>query len=179
MNARLLKKHRASRAAIAARAPHAQQAGHTLVELVVVTTLMALLTVLIAQAWRPLGHSTANLREEAIGLTELRLGLAYLRQDLGAAKRLNETDRDVLLVEREPHTLARYGLGEPRTDLGVRYELQEDTLIREDRYTGEKFAVARGLSGFRVQPQGNGGARIVLSAKAGSEEKSLEVVWAR
>jgi hypothetical protein len=155
------------------------QAGHTLVELVVVTTLMALLTALIAQAWKPIGHSTANLRREAVGLTELRLGLAYLREDLGAATRLTETDRDVLHIEREPHTLSRYGLGEPGTDLGVNYSFVEGTLIREDRYTGESFAVARELSGFKVEAQANGGARIVLSAKAGAEEKSLEVVWTR
>jgi type II secretory pathway component PulJ len=155
------------------------KSGHTLVELVVVTTLMALLTAMIAQAWRPIGHATANLREEAIGLTELRVGLAYLREDLGAAKRLSETDRDVLHIEREPHCLNRYGLGEPRTDLGVNYSYSEGTLLREDRYTGESFAVARGLSGFTVETRANGGARVVLSAKAGAEEKSLEVIWTR
>jgi type II secretory pathway pseudopilin PulG len=154
-------------------------AGHTLVELVVVTTLMALLTALIAQAWKPIGHSTANLREEAVGLTELRLSLAYLRGDLGAAKRLSEPVRDVLHIEREPYALSRYGMGEPSADLGVNYSYSEGTLLREDRYTGESFAVARGLSGFTVETQANGGARIVLSVKAGAEEKKLEVVWTR
>jgi len=176
MNTRHL---RALQSAASQASSRGATAGHTLVELVVVTTLMALLTVLIAQAWKPIGHATANLREEAVGLTELRLGLAYLREDLGAAKRLSETDRDVLHIEREPHALSRYGLGEPRTDLGVNYSYAEGTLLREDRYTGESFAVARGLSGFKVEPRANGGARIVLSTKAGTEEKSLEVVWTR
>ena len=52
-------------------------------------------------------------------------------------------------------------------------------LLREDRYTGESFAVARGLSGFTVESQANGGARLVISAKAGAEEKSIEVFWTR
>ena len=128
-----------------------RQSGHTLVELIVVTTLMAMITVLIAQAWRPIGHSTAELRQEATGLVELRIALAYLRQDLGGAERVRRIEGGALQVEREPEALARYGLGTPRRDPGVEYALADGALVRKDRHTGESFAVAQ-LSGMEVVP---------------------------
>lgn len=157
----------------------ANESGHTLVELVVVTTIMALLTVLITQAWRPIAHHTANLRAEATGLTELRVGLAFLRQDLGAARRVSVVNRTGLHIEREVDVLSLVGLGRPTKDQGVDYALDGEVLMREDHYTGERFAVARGISGFDVESQAHGGARMLLQTKAGKQIKSIEVLWSR
>lgn len=160
------------------RADGSGQSGHTLVELIVVTTLMALITMLIAQAWRPIGHSTAELREEATGLTELRVGLAYLRQDLGGALRVQSLDGEVLHIKREPASLRRFGLGQPDADPGVEYRLEQGSLQRTDRHTGESFAVARQLSGFEITPSRNG-VRLLLSSRYGKQERALEVQWSR
>lgn len=175
---RLRRLQRAARTR-AGRAGRAGAAGHTLVEMVVVTTMMGLLTAFITQAWRPIAHQTADLREEATGLAELRVGLAFLRQDLGAARRVSSVDRGRLHIEREIDVLNLLGLGRPNADQGVDYSLDGEVLMREDHYTGERFAVARGFAGFTVEPRAHGAARIVLVAKAGSEDKSIEVLWTR
>ncbi|MBC8405386.1 MAG: prepilin-type N-terminal cleavage/methylation domain-containing protein [Planctomycetes bacterium] len=58
--------------------------GHTLVELMVVTTLMTMLTFMIAQVWRPIAVSTTTLRERAVASTEVGLAADFCARILAA-----------------------------------------------------------------------------------------------
>lgn len=153
--------------------------GHTLVELVVVTVLMALLTVLIAQAWRPIGQSTAALRAEAAGMTELRLALAFLRQDFGATEHASAVPGGGLELRRELAALERFGRGTLARDPGVLYRLEDDQLLRIDRLNNERFSVAREIRGLRVENMPGGGVRVQLQAGRDPEVREIEVVWTR
>lgn len=159
--------------------PRRKQSGHTLVELLVVTTLMSLLTTLIAQAWRPIGKSTAELRATAVGLSEMRLALDFLRQDLGCAQRVMRAEGAEVRIEREGTALARFGRGVPERDPGVTYALRAGQLLRTDLYTNETFAVARDIRHFQFKALSNGAASLELKVQDGDGERSLELIWSR
>jgi prepilin-type N-terminal cleavage/methylation domain-containing protein len=158
------------------------QAGHTLIELLVVTTLMGLLTMLVAQVWKPLSKSTRDLRERASVSTELRLATEFLRRDLGGAGKVGAEDLkpDVLQIEREYEVAnVLQPLAPGQADPGVQYQLKQDRLVRLDQLTGQEFVVGQGLTEFLVEANADGDTQIVLSAGRAPHQRKLTLVWVR
>jgi len=157
-----------------------RESGHTLIELLVVTTLMSLVTSLIAQVWRPLSHSTYEMRAQTVGLAEQRLALEFLRQDLGIAKQVLIETPQQLLIHREAESLRRIKqLRSDESDPGVRYRFSAGVLMREDLHTGEQFAVTYELHGFEAKQDTLGRTHIELVSSISPEPQSLELVWSR
>lgn len=171
---RMLARGRASRASRASGA----QAGFSLVEILVVTTLMALLTALIAAAWRPIGQASARLRDEASGLTELRLAVEALRFDLGAAEALEPNGDHGLRIRRERFGRLPGGRLLARQDgAETEYRLVDGDLLRRDAESDTTYAVAHGLNRFESRRDGDGLIRIRLAVLDGSAEQEIELVW--
>jgi type II secretory pathway component PulJ len=167
---------------IALRQRCRKNAGHTLVELLVVTTLMGLLTMLVAQVWKPLSKGTRDLRARASISTELRLATEFLRRDLGGAALVqsDESKTGVLQIERE-YAVANLlrPLAPGQVDPGIRYLLNDDRLVRRDQLTGEEFVVSSGLTEFLVEATAAGDTEIILQAGAKPNQHQLTLVWIR
>lgn len=160
--------------------PVRTDSGHTLIELLVVTTLMALVTALIAQVWRPLSQSTYQMRAQAVGLAEQRLAMEFLRQDLGIATRAQAESSSKLLIQREGPALNRTKqLRSGESDPGVRYSFVDGILIRDDVHTGESFAVAYELDNFLTETDSLGRTHIRLLSQTEVAPHSLELIWSR
>ncbi len=153
------------------------RAGHTLVEMIVVTTLLALVTMLAAKAWAPLGKGTFGMRDRVVASTELRVAMEFLRRDLGAAKKVVWTSDGTLLIERETAAATLAGYPPPRKDPGIHYRLKDDLLLRRETISVGEIVVARSLSDFDLSRHKKGGLLIRLAAGKGEDAKDLSLVY--
>lgn len=152
------------------------RSGHTLVEMVVVGTILALVATFSARAWGPIGGSIVGLRDRAVGAAELRVAVAWLLSDLGAADRVEKHD-DVLRIRREAaavRTLVGAGGDEDR---GLEYSVRDGLLRRKDRLTGEEFVVARAVREFQLRPSGAHDLRISLTAGQEEDLRTITLLW--
>jgi type II secretory pathway component PulJ len=155
-----------------------RQRGHTLIELMVVTTLMTLLTFMVAQVWRPLTHSTATLRDRAIASTEISLAAEFLRKDFGGAVYAESLSEQTLNIRREFEVANRLkSLASGDLDPGVEYRFADSGLMRRDFHLNEEVQVAHGITSFVVRRTPNGDLNIELISDAGRDEHKMTLVW--
>jgi type II secretory pathway component PulJ len=152
--------------------------GFSLVEFVVASGLLVLLSALLAQTWSGLVRPTTDLAIRGRLCQEARLATAALARDLGGSLanpegrsgprtlypfvgRLQPGNSQLWLCfdgGSPPNGLADWGA----PDTVIIYALQGDQLVRTDQTAGTTVTVARYLSGFSVQDPGSG-IRIQLT----------------
>lgn len=155
-----------------------RRSGHTLIELMIVTTLMTLLTFLVAQVWRPLTSSTAMLRDRAIASTEISLAAEFLRKDFGGALSAQDISEQTLMIQREFDVADRLkSMASGDVDPGVEYRFHDGGLMRRDFHLNEEVQVAHGITTFAVKRKPNGDLTIELGSDAGKEEHKMTLIW--
>ncbi len=164
-------------------------AGFTLVEVMVVSGLMAFLAVLLAKASAGIGRPAAEVIRRSQGLQEMNLAAAALARDLGGSladpagrlgpKTLGKFDSWLTWSDSQypPNSVLQLSFANGTSpDNVVTYSVQPDTaasaalgsgqtvywLVRQDSATNTTFTVARNLSGFQVTSTG-GNYQINLS----------------
>jgi len=156
------------------------QSGHTLVEMTVVVTILAMVLSLVARAQKPFSQGVMTLQDRNSTTTELHLAVDYLSMDLGAAKRVQRVSESEVLIRREDGAARRAGLEKDSTDPGVRYSFDNSNLVREDLITKEKFVVAVGMTGFSIAPIRRGETKLVLAdGIAEDDQHTVTLVWRR
>ncbi len=152
--------------------------GHTLVELMVVTTLMTMLTFMIAQVWRPIAVSTTTLRERAVASTEVGLAAEFLRKDFGGASTAKDVTETRLLIKREFEVADRMkSMATGDEDPGVEYYLEDAGLMRRDLLLNQEVQVAHGLTTFEVGRAPDGDLKIQLGSGEGKNAHQLTLIW--
>jgi prepilin-type N-terminal cleavage/methylation domain-containing protein len=170
------------------RMPYARR-GFTLMELTIVSGLMAFLVLLISSAWTSIGRSSTDLITRGQLVQEMNFAAATLTRDLGG--NLPDSDSRVgtkkqgqwvgwLQPGNSQLWLCYDGGTDPNgvadwasPDTVVRYYLSNDpdvklttkVLIREDQKAGTTYTVAKYLdpSGFQVFADTADTIRIVLT----------------
>jgi prepilin-type N-terminal cleavage/methylation domain-containing protein len=165
--------------------------GFTLIELTIVSGLMAFLAVLLSSAWMSMGKSCTNLITRGQLVQEMNLAAASLSRDLGGSlpdptsrlggKKLAQwvgwlqpsnsalwlcfdggTDPNGSADWMSPDTVVRYYLAnDPDTSLTTKI------LVREDVNAGTSFTVAKYVdsSGFQVSTDANNDLQVDLTFK--------------
>jgi type II secretory pathway component PulJ len=155
------------------------RAGHTLLELTIVATILSLLLTMVARAQRPFSEMVLQLQDRSVSASELHLAADFLARDLGAAAEVVRRADDALLIRREPVMAARLGLGEEDRDPGILYRFRDGQLLRRDLQLGGTFAVATGLTGLDVGLMRHGEMRIKISDGVGDDLHEVTLVWSR
>lgn len=152
--------------------------GHTLVELMVVTVLMTMLTFMVAQVWRPIAASTSSLRDRAVASTEVGLAVEFLRKDFGGASTAKDITETRLFIKREFEVADRMkSLATGDEDPGVEYHLEEGGLMRHDFLLNEKVQIAHDLTTFEVRRAPSGDLNIKLGSGEGKNAHQLTLIW--
>jgi type II secretory pathway component PulJ len=152
----------------------------TLLEVTIVSGLMALLAVVLSSAWVGLGRPVVDLIERTQLLQEMNLAVAALSRDLGGSLadpdgRLGDKNAYRWVGWMEPKNSGLWlcfddpeGNGEPDwepPDVVIVYQLQADALVRSNQASGESFLVAKHIERMQVLPAGNDAIRIRLTFK--------------
>jgi prepilin-type N-terminal cleavage/methylation domain-containing protein len=120
----------------------------TLVEVMVVSGLMAFLAVLISSAWGSLGRPTVALIRRSQCMQEIDMAVAVLARDLGGSLPGSVGDKK----------LARFSSWSPNGDTldiyfngveHIAYSLENKKLIRKTN-DGKTFTAARNVESFQV-----------------------------
>ena len=153
-----------------------REAGHTLLELLVATTVSTLIVVLAMEAWRPMGSSALGLRDRARADTELRLAADALLQDLGGAQTALPGPDGELQIVRVPALAQRLGAFSGGDDDGIVWSFADGRLSRWDHELSGDFVLADGLTAFTVTRDGDE-THVLLGAGSGADARQLELVW--
>lgn len=155
--------------------------GFTLVELLIVSILVAILSVTALAAWSSLSTSTFSLRDRARVVAELRMAVEHLQQDLGGAASAVPRMGDGLHIDREDAVGALAGESHGDGAAGIDYFVTDGNLVRRNILSGvglaDEIVVASGLSNFDVTRPGGEETYIYLAAGTALNERTVTLVW--
>ncbi len=153
------------------------RSGHTLVELMVVSTILALVATLATKAWKPLGQLMIGQRVRVVADAELRMAVSWIRQDVGAARKLKPREGGGLRIEVDPAAIPLDRRGTAGGTPVIEYRLDHDLLLRRDRMHAGEIVVARECSLFEVRRQPDFGTSLRISCGSGEDALSVELIW--
>ena len=153
--------------------------GFTMLEVTLVSGMMAFLVVLLSSAWIAMGRPTAALIARSQLYQEMDMAVAALAHDLGgglanpegrlAGKKLNRwvgwmapSGNELWLCfdgGPTPNSTADWGL----PDTVVVYRIESHTLVRWDQAAGTTFPVAGNVESLTITPQAGNAIRIDLT----------------
>jgi type II secretory pathway component PulJ len=155
--------------------------GFTVLEATVVSTLMAMLALLLSSAWSAVGRPAAELTGRSQLVQEMDLAIAALSRDLGGslaepASRLGTKKQGQWVGWMQPASSQLWLCfdggtspdGQPdwgQFDTVIVYQLVSNKLVRWNQGTGATFTVARNVDSMNVTAEGADAIRIVLSFK--------------
>lgn len=158
------------------------RSGHTLLELSVVVSLLALCGVAAMHATAPVQRIQAGFHARSSAALELQAAREWLRQDLGAAQTLTRRSDGSLLIVRELAATIPLVNHPGASDPGVTYALTAGSLVREDLLLRERTVVAAGIGSFAVLQARGGETRIRLAAAPSSTtsvQHAFTLAWTR
>lgn len=153
------------------------RSGHTLIELVVVVTLLSIGGTLAVRGMIPFYGALEAMKSRAESAQELMLAREFLRADLSAAVSAVATKGGALQIVRESAAVQRDGLKAGKNDPGVTYQVQNGKLVRADELLGESLVVANGIAGFTVTQVSASETRIQVQDGKGKDKHSITLVW--
>ena len=154
-----------------------RERGHTLVEVLVTAILVAILGIVFGLAGRFMSGETVKLRKRARAVSELRMAVEYLRQDLARAQSAQAiTDGGLRIVPEDPIADLEPPI-DPATDRTIEYITSEGRLIRQDAGTETDTVVAVNLAAFDVDHPDGIQTRIYLSAGEGDLTRAVTLIW--
>jgi prepilin-type N-terminal cleavage/methylation domain-containing protein len=162
--------------------------GFTLMEVIIVSGLMAFLAMLLASASAGIGRPAAELIRRSQSLQEMNMAVASLARDLGGGlanpagrlgdKSLGQLSECLCLADAEnpPNSILRLSFTNgTNPETVIQYYVQPDAttsaalgqgaywLIREDPAANTTFTAARNINGFQVTRLPDGTIQISLS----------------
>ena len=153
------------------------QSGFSLVELMLVSVLLSIVTILALRAFGPVASNTRSLRAQAAGVSELRCAVESLLADLGGAAQLRRTGDSSFRMVREQAVAEVQGAWDLLDgDAGITYTLDGADLRRSDLALETSVIVARSLSRFEVTRTG-AETRLLLEVDDGQDTPSVTLVW--
>lgn len=156
---------------------HRSVQGRGLLELLVTAVLLGMLSIAIMRLGPPMADGTRLLAARARDLTELRLALEYLLQDMGGAAEVNETVDGELHLVRTNALADKVGALVLGADAGILYALDDGMLVRTDLALGDVTYVARGVQTFSVSESTGVETTITLGAGEDIASTSVDLVW--
>lgn len=156
--------------------------GHTLLELSVVVSLLAICAVAAIHGTAPVQQLNAGYTARTAAAQELQSAREWLRQDLGAAAKLERRSDGSLRIERELAATLPLGNRSGGADPGVTYALEDGRLVREDLLLRERVVVADGMDAFEVKPSRSGETHVRVAARpseATSVRHAFTLAWTR
>jgi prepilin-type N-terminal cleavage/methylation domain-containing protein len=145
--------------------------GFTLVEVSIVSMLMAMLAMLLAETWRGFGRPMMDTAARSRLAEEANLALASLARDLGgslsdSAGRLGRKSDSAYVGRMQPGGVQLWICFDGGTtpngaadwaapDTVISYEVDGTSLVRLNQTAGTSFVVARNVAAFAVQDLGS------------------------
>ena len=145
--------------------------GFTIVELLIVSTLSAILLVITLGAFRMQQGSTLALRSRAAVAADLRLATESLLQDLAAAESVTTQPGGRLFIQREEALATLLGSWTGTQDQGVRYYRRGRDFLRQDVATNANVKLTE-LEDFVLSSEADG-LHVTLGAIM------LVIIWLR
>lgn len=152
----------------------------TLVELLVVSVLMTVLTLMTAQVWRYFSTEMKDLAGRARVAQELRFAMESICEDMGATVGaiVVEEGRIRLCKDAgdEPDGVANWAF----PDIMVEYYLDGTQLVRDDTSSGSQIVMADSVSAFAVQDI-SGGTVVQMDVEMtrGDVSRQITLMWSR
>lgn len=148
------------------------EAGYTLAELLIASSLLGVFATVIAMASAFCGREMGQLRDRSRSAVEMRAVVEHLRRDLGAAERVDVLGQDRLRIRREAGAARLAGHAGNGTDPGIEYRLRDGRLQREDRGRGTTVIVSDALRRFTLD---DAGGDIAITIDTGTEKAGHRV----
>ena len=157
---------------------HRREQGHSLLEVLVASMLLAMISIAVMRVGPELTSGTAKLTARARTVGELRIAVESILQDMGGAADVSWMNNDRLEIIREEELAVWLGAWVPGPgDAGIQYELETEGLVRTDLALGSAVVVAREIDVFTVTETGNARVTITLGSGEGLAERSLQLIW--
>jgi uncharacterized membrane protein len=145
----------------------------TLLELLVVSILMTIVFMIIAQFWKWFSPSLNDMIGRWHLLCESKLTTQILAQDFGSTVAVTVGENEISLCRDTGNPPNGFADG---SDIWVDYYLSGNKLMRRDIDAGADFAVADGVTGFTVEsipPV----FRITLNLQSSTASRQLVFLW--
>ncbi|MCE5325302.1 MAG: type II secretion system GspH family protein [Planctomycetaceae bacterium] len=143
------------------------RAAFTLLELMVVATLMTLVTAISAQFWRYFSVQLTDVSQRSTAAQELQFAVESLRADLGMVRQVTAVTQ----------TRMRIYTGPAGNEEEIDYWLEGKRLFRQDVATGQSVPLAGNVSEFQVQNITPTSVRIVTAVTRGSVVRRATMIW--
>jgi hypothetical protein len=147
-----------------------------MVELLVVSVIMAIVAMIVMQGSSPMAASTLRLRDRSYSSNELRLLSESILKDAGGSWRMRAVGGDMRL-DRYDDVLVGLGLYSGGPDAGLVYSLVGTDLHRADNEAGTDVIVARMIQGFDVRRVNGVGIVSTITSGVDDAERSIDLIW--
>jgi type II secretory pathway pseudopilin PulG len=147
----------------------------TLLELLVVSILMTIVFMIIAQFWKWFSPSLNDMIGRWHLLRESKLATQILAQDFGSTVGAMIVGENELALCKDTGNPPN-GVADWSTDTRVDYYLSGDKLMRSELDAGANFAIADGVSGFTVESVPPV-IRITLDLQSSTASRQLVFYW--
>ncbi|MFT7461860.1 MAG: hypothetical protein ACI9EF_000194 [Pseudohongiellaceae bacterium] len=155
-----------------------REQGHSLLELLVASMMLAIISITIMRLGPGVYSGTSKLTARARSVGELRCAVESMLQDMGGADEVSWMNQDRLEITREQELAEWLGAWvQGPGDAGIQYELGDDGLVRTDLALGTSILVAREIDVFTVDEVGNSQVIVTLGSGEGLAERSLQLIW--
>ena len=146
-------------------------AGFTLLELLVVSMVAMLTTMLVSQSWRSFHHQNANIVDRSRAAQELRFALDGLCQDMGCVLSATPAEESRLVIQQN------FGGGGEQPL--IEYLLRNAQLVRRDVNADTSVVIADRVTVFRVENVTESAMKIVVTIECGSVARTSTLFWSR
>lgn len=151
----------------------------TLVELLVTSVLMTVLTLMTAQVWRYFSTEMKDLAGRARVSQELRFAMESICEDMGATV-------GAIVVEPNRVRLCKDGglyldgvANWAPPDIMVEYYLVGTKLIRDNTSSGSQIVMADSVSQFAVQDVSGTVVQMDIEITRGDVSRQVTLMWSR
>jgi type II secretory pathway pseudopilin PulG len=150
----------------------------TLLELLVVSVLMAAISLIVAQMWRYFSVDLTDLGARARAAQELRLAVESLQEDMGSAVAATRmSDSHVLICKDGPPDYD--GVPWNQQDVQVEYYLSEGKLVRYDHSTAAEMTIASDVADFAVADLSPSLLEMVIQVQRSGLSRQVTLRWSR
>ena len=145
--------------------------GFSLLELLVVSGLMAGLAMTTAGLWRHFCAQSKNISDRSETAEELKIALESIAQDMGNVQWATPLTASRLLLCRQDAN------GQP--GMMVEYRLDAGQLVRTETSTGLAFTIARDVTAFQVENVSETVLRLGISVERRGVVRQATLLWSR
>ncbi len=151
----------------------------TLVELMVASLLMTVLTVMTAQVWRFFSTEMKDLAGRARVAQELRFAMESICEDMGATVGAIVVEPDRVRLCKDAGTPPDGVANWAPPDIMVEYYLVGTQLVRDDTSSGSQIVMADSVSQFAVQDVSGTVVQMDIEMTRGDVSRQVTLMWSR